>query len=146
MPPARSLLSTCAFALLFLGSGSPGRTEGSPPDTLWHLMIFYTAGELTREAYAGHGTPGYVPYAERTGMYRRVGGWDRYRQAMDHHWKEFLAGRIDRATAADRIAAEILGSAEKPGPLRPTSSLNDNLGAAMKTLRHAGSWRFAGLV
>jgi len=82
---------------------------GAPPEDLWHYFIFYTAGELTREALRSEGLPEIVPYPERTGMYRRLPAWNRYRDALDHSWKEFLEGRIDRETAIDRIAQELLG-------------------------------------
>src|SRR6266545_3420666 len=81
---------------------------GKPPEDLWHYVIFYTAGELTREALRSQGLPEIVPYPERTGMYRRLPAWNRYRDVLDHSWKDFLAGRIDRETAVDRIAQELL--------------------------------------
>lgn len=81
---------------------------GEPPENLWHVLIFYTAGELTNEALRSQKLPEIVPYPERTGMYRRFPVWIEYRKALDQHWEEFLAGRSDRETAIDRIARELL--------------------------------------
>lgn len=91
-------------ALLAQGFAKHG---GAPPEDLWHVLIFYTAGELTNEALRSQGLPEIVPFAERNGMYRRFRGWNGYREALDHSWKEFLAGKIDRETAIDRIAQEL---------------------------------------
>ena len=79
-----------------------------PPENLWHVLIFYTAGELTNEALRSQKLPEIVPYPERTGMYRRFPVWVEYKKALDRSWKEFLAGRIDRETAIDRMAQELV--------------------------------------
>lgn len=79
----------------------------APPDNLWHVMIFYTAGEITNDALQTAGLPAIVPYAERTGMYRRLPAWDGYRNALDSSWKECLAGRLDRDAAMDRLAQDL---------------------------------------
>jgi len=81
---------------------------GKPPENLWHYFIFHTAGALTNEALRSQGLPEIVPYPERTGMYRRIPTWNRYREVLDRSWKEFLAGRMEREAAIDRIAREIL--------------------------------------
>lgn len=81
---------------------------GAPPENLWHYLIFYTAGELTNDALRSQGLPGIVPYPDRTGMYRRLPAWNRYREVLDRFWRDFLAGRLDRETAIDRIAQELL--------------------------------------
>lgn len=81
---------------------------GKPPENLWHYFIFHTAGALTNDALRSQGLPEIVPYPERTGMYRRIPAWNRYQEVLDRSWKEFLAGRLDRETAIDRIARDLL--------------------------------------
>jgi hypothetical protein len=70
-------------------------------------MIFYTVGEITNDALQSAGLPAIVPYPERTGMYRRLPAWDRYRQALDRSWKEYLTGRLDRDAAIDRLVQDL---------------------------------------
>lgn len=83
------------------------KSNATPPDNLWHTMIFYTVGEITNEALQSAGLPTIVPYPERTGMYRRLPAWDRYRQALDRSWKDYLAGRLDRDAAIDRLVQDL---------------------------------------
>jgi hypothetical protein len=72
-----------------------GRRE---PRSLDHAIIFYTAGELVRRRLG----PGYVPYAERQGVYAR--GWTKLEAALRAHWQPWLDDEIDLATALARLA------------------------------------------
>jgi hypothetical protein len=78
-----------------------------PPGDLWHVIIFYSAGELTRQRLQASGMQGYEPYAERLGLYERLSGWNGYRQALAKHWKPCLAGTIDCTAALHRIVEEL---------------------------------------
>jgi hypothetical protein len=75
-----------------------GRAE---PDALWHALLFYTAGELTRRA-----APRYVPYADLQGLYRRA-PWDAYRRALATCWQPFLDGKIDRPAAIRALVTAV---------------------------------------
>lgn len=79
------------------------RRETPPPD-LWHVMIFYSTGELTRQWLHERGRQeGYEPSADRLGLYTRSHSWTLYRQALATHWQPCLTGTIDCTTALQRI-------------------------------------------
>jgi hypothetical protein len=83
---------------------------GAPRD-LWHALLFYTAGELAREALAAAGVPDYRPYAEANGLWPRGRGWAAARAAFDAHWRPYLAagggpGRDEALAAVARALAE----------------------------------------
>ncbi len=69
------------------------------PQDLWHVLLFYTTGELVRRV-----VPGYTSYADRNGLY--INAWARFRELLDRDWKPFLDGKTDRETAIAKLAAE----------------------------------------
>jgi hypothetical protein len=73
-----------------------------PPHNLWHAILFYTSGELTRRALAERGVADYRPYI--LGMYER--GFRGYRQALETHWQAYLDGKISRNAAIRQIVTE----------------------------------------
>ena len=83
-----------------------GALEAEPPRDLWHALIFYTAGELTRDALSAAGIAGYEAYAERLGFYGRP-SWSGYRTAFDGHWRPWLKGERERVAAYAGLAASI---------------------------------------
>lgn len=70
-----------------------------PPD-LFHVVVFYTAGELARRALGKVGDTHYRPYAYRYDLYSR--GWQPLRDAVIRDWQPFLDGTTtsDAAIAA----------------------------------------------
>jgi hypothetical protein len=70
------------------------------PGQLSHAMIFYTAGEATRSI-----APGYVPYAEANGIWRR--GMGEFKPALDQAWKPYLDGKETRARALEALIARV---------------------------------------
>ena len=68
-----------------------------PPRQLWHAIIFYTAGELTRRAIPQH-----VPYAVANGIWNRE-PWSAFRKALDEHWRPYLDGQITFDEALHRL-------------------------------------------
>ncbi|HXV60593.1 MAG TPA: hypothetical protein VEK15_07865 [Vicinamibacteria bacterium] len=76
-----------------------------PRRDLWHTILFYTAGQATKERLAETGTPGYVPYLYAQGLIER--GWRVYREPLETHWQSYMDGTIDLATAADRLVGAI---------------------------------------
>lgn len=93
---------------------SAARAEGRVVrQDLWHAVLFYTAGELTRRALAASDTP-YVPYAVVQGMtsgiYKDV--WP----AIVDTWTPWLDRRTSRA-AALRALVRVVGDLP-PGPGR----------------------------
>ncbi|HVR44234.1 MAG TPA: hypothetical protein VMS56_12410 [Thermoanaerobaculia bacterium] len=74
-----------------------------PRGNLWHAILFYTSGELTRRALAERGVSDYVPYVYR-GMFER--GFRGFQQPLEAHWRAYLDGEIPREEAIRRILAD----------------------------------------
>jgi hypothetical protein len=73
-----------------------------PPRSLWHALLFYTAGELTRRAPAARGVSDYKPVILQ--MYER--GFAAFRTALGTHWQAYLDGKLARDEAIRRILSE----------------------------------------
>jgi hypothetical protein len=71
----------------------------SPPPNLWHAILFYTSGELTRRALETRSVRDYRPTI--TGMYDR--GFRNFRQPLETHWQAYLDGRTSRELAIRQI-------------------------------------------
>ena len=82
------------------------RTRLEPPENLWHAMLFYTAGELTRRAYARRGIA-YTPVI----AHRYDGPFRGLRAPLEQHWQAFLDGKLERDEAVRRVLAE---TAQRP--------------------------------
>ena len=76
------------------------RRQNKSYDDLWHAVQFYTVGVVVRDALAARGTPGYVPYAYKFGLYDR-GDWPKFRPALERDWQLYLDGKssFDQAVA-----------------------------------------------
>lgn len=73
-----------------------GRAQNKTiPNDLWHVVIFYTTGEIVRRTLAKSGVADYSPYAYRNGLYARAPGWQKYRIALEQHWQPYLDGKTD---------------------------------------------------
>ncbi len=72
-----------------------------PPPDLWHAILFYTSGELTRRALARRGVE-YQPYI--VGMYERA--FQNFRRALETHWQAYLDGKLTRDEAVRQILIE----------------------------------------
>jgi hypothetical protein len=73
-----------------------------PMANLWHAILFYTSGELTRRALARRGVSDYQPYI--LGMYGR--GFGGFRQSLETHWQAYLDGKVTREAALRQILIE----------------------------------------
>ena len=73
-----------------------------PSPNLWHAILFYTSGELTRRALARRGVSDYQPYI--LGMYER--GFRDYRRPLETHWQAYLDGKVSREAALRQILIE----------------------------------------
>lgn len=67
-----------------------------------HVIIFYTAGEMTSETLKRNGIQDYVPYADEHGLY--TGAWAHYRDICQNDWQPYIDGKIDFDEALSRIA------------------------------------------
>lgn len=92
-------------------AGKPGRgaQEPRPPPLL------LAAAEAGRwDAAVDHyATPGYEPYADRFGLYKR-GEWGAFREVLAARWTPHLEGRLSVAEAAAAIAAAFEEDAAGP--------------------------------
>jgi hypothetical protein len=70
-----------------------------PYSNLWHAILFYTSGELTRRVLAKRGVSNYQPAI--LGMYER--GFRGYRQSLETHWQAYLDGKTSREAAIRQI-------------------------------------------
>jgi hypothetical protein len=64
-------------------------------------MLFYTAGELTRRAYARRGIA-YTPVI----AHRYDGPFRGLRGPLEQHWQAFLDGKLERDEAVRRVLAD----------------------------------------
>lgn len=74
---------------------------------LWHVMLFHTTGELVRRRLPA----GYVPYAEKQGLYTR--SWATFRAAIQTHWHPYLNGK---ASFEEAVAGVVEALKKAPAP------------------------------
>ncbi len=77
-------------------------TGSKPAPNLWHAILFYTSGELTRRALARRGVTDYRPYI--LDMYERT--FHGFRQPLETHWQAYLDGKVTREAALRQILIE----------------------------------------
>lgn len=81
------------------------RKQGvTPHRDLWHVLIFYTAGELARRELGKGGDASYQPYAYRYKVYER--GWQTLRDAVQQHWQPYLDGKVAFDTALANVVRD----------------------------------------
>lgn len=73
-----------------------------PYSNLWHALLFYTSGELTRRALARRGVRDYRPVIAN--MYE--GPFRGFQRPLEAHWQAYLDGSISREEAIRRILVE----------------------------------------
>jgi hypothetical protein len=73
-----------------------------PYSNLWHAILFYTSGELTRRALIKRGVRNYQPVI--LGMYAR--GFRGYRKSLETHWQAYLDGKTSREAATRQIVID----------------------------------------
>jgi hypothetical protein len=83
------------------------RSSGSfDSGTLWHAVLFYTAGDLVADRITG-----YVPYADKKGLWVRA--WpDPDRSLIAQDWKPHMNGAVDLPQAVTKLV-EDLGTASR---------------------------------
>ena len=74
------------------------------PRDLWHMTIFYTAGEITRAVLAEAGIDYPQTYAEFAGIFSRREDNIRAKAALDTAWKDALVGQGGFEEAMRRVA------------------------------------------
>jgi hypothetical protein len=69
-------------------------------DNLWHVVLFYVAGEVTRQQLAKAGVE-YKPYLYATGLFDRA--WPQFRAPVESHVQAYIDGR----KTLDQMAADL---------------------------------------
>jgi hypothetical protein len=75
------------------------------PKGLWHALLFYTVGEITRRNLSHYGVSNYKPYAYANGVYDR--GWQDFQRALELHWQPYLDGKVDFDSAMSSVIAAL---------------------------------------
>lgn len=81
--------------------------KSETPESLWHAIIFYTSGELTKRVLAARGIHDYVPYAYATGVYKR-GLMPSYLPWLEKYWQMHIDGKFSRDEAIDLIVRQLI--------------------------------------
>ena len=86
-----------------IAKAAEARHKAVPPQ-LWHAVLFYNAGELTRRTLAADGVSDYVEYAVRQKVYPNLCG-DGCRELVAKHWDPHLDGKASIEAALDGLVA-----------------------------------------
>ncbi len=78
------------------------RTSGAfHSNTIWHAVLFYTAGQLVAEQVRG-----YVPYADQNGLWLRAWpGADR--SLIEEDWKPHMQGSVGLQQALTKLIDDL---------------------------------------
>ena len=78
---------------------SAAKGANKQPRDLWHVVLFYIAGEVTRQQLAKSGVE-YRPYLYATGLFDRA--WPVFREPIERHVRPFVDGQatLDQMAAA----------------------------------------------
>ena len=76
------------------------KVANKQPRDLWHVVLFYIAGELTRQQLAKNGIE-YRPYLYANRLFDTV--WPAFREPIERHVRPFVDGQV----TMDRMATEL---------------------------------------
>jgi hypothetical protein len=82
------------------------RSQRKASRDLWHVALFYMAGEVVRQTLAARGIA-YEPYMYKTGLFDRA--WPLYRAPIETHWKPYVDGQVSREVAIRNVVASARG-------------------------------------
>ena len=71
------------------------------PRDLWHVVMFFTTGDVVRQSLADAGVAGYQPIVYS--IFARGDGWSAFRAPLERHWPAFLSGRATAREAATAL-------------------------------------------
>lgn len=87
----------------------------TPPDDLWHVLMFYTTGEAVRRILEDAGEPGYTPYLYR-GLFERA--WPELQEPIERAWPAYMDGEktlLEATTEVLRATGESRRHPPEPG-------------------------------
>jgi hypothetical protein len=88
------------------GKEKPRVSEPRRSAPLWHAVLFYTAGALV----AGR-VPGYVPYADKNGLWVRA--WpDPDRALIEQDWKPHMNGDVPLSAAIAKLVSDVAAASQ----------------------------------
>ncbi len=99
--PSHAIVAPSAGAIGADLARAARELQRKPKYNLWHAILFYTSGELTRRALAARGVH-YEPIILQ--MYDR--GFGGFRQPLETHWQAYLDGKVSREEAVRQILIE----------------------------------------
>jgi hypothetical protein len=83
------------------------------PRDLWHVVLFYTTGEVVRTILDDGGKPEYKPMLYV--IFER-GSWSEYRVPLENTWRPYLDGKRTMSEAATDLIAALQHAAKlRPG-------------------------------
>lgn len=92
------------------------RRQGkTPPQQLWHALLFFTTGEVVRHQLG----PSYVPYAYANHLYANDPEWAAFEPVMKREWTPYLEHKVDLQTALRQLVAGYVPPAPQPGTPAP---------------------------
>jgi hypothetical protein len=80
------------------------RAAGKRPADLWHVVLFYIAGEVTRQQLAAAGVE-YKPYLYAGGLFDRA--WPQFRAPVERHVRAYIDGRETLEQMATNLATAV---------------------------------------
>jgi hypothetical protein len=88
------------FQNIRLAVDAAAKSANKQPRDLWHVVLFYITGEVTRKELATEGIE-YHPYLYATGLFDRA--WSAFREPVERHVRSFVDGQV----TLDRMAAAL---------------------------------------
>jgi len=92
--------SHALFNSVRIAINSAASAANKEPRELWHVALFYIAGEVTRQELAKRGFE-YRPYLYATGLFDRA--WPALREPIERYVRPF----VDRQVTLDRMVTEL---------------------------------------
>ncbi|HKE22988.1 MAG TPA: hypothetical protein VKB88_11410 [Bryobacteraceae bacterium] len=77
---------------------------GKNPRDLWHVVLFYITGEVTRQTLSARRIE-YQPYLYATGLFTRA--WPTFREPIEQTVRPFVDRQISLAEMARKLAASV---------------------------------------
>jgi hypothetical protein len=83
-------------------------TRGGAPETwnanVWHVALFYSTGEVVRQALASRGIT-YEPYVYTMGLFERA--WPQFKMPVEVYWKPYVDGDTSLSEAVTQVVRAI---------------------------------------
>ena len=92
--------SHALFSKVRMAIDDAAKVANKQPRDLWHVVLFYIAGELTRQQLAKNGIE-YRPYLYANRLFDNA--WPAFREPIERHVRPFVDGQV----TMDRMATEL---------------------------------------